>query len=227
MIRQNKGYLFNPFYSGTDRDILPVFTFIKRSVFMTTGLAGTVICLVCLYLGMREVMNLGGFVASGGPYEIAHQAPDWIWIMPASIFGGMFFILLNFLNARKIGGIKILIFLWPALFLSLGYNFMEYAINPPGDHSKIVISWLICGIIFIGMGGIPLLVIIRSIIQHIRNRSTSEHSAFKEFYTGQNHPENGKYMNKKSVAVLVFLLTILGLAGGIFLGITLFKIISS
>jgi hypothetical protein len=77
------------------------------------------------------------------------------------------------------------------------------------------------------MGGIPLLAIIRSIIQRIRNQSTPEHKTFMNFYPRQNIPKKGKYINKKAVAIIVFLLTILGLAGGIFLGVTLFSLISS
>ena len=48
-----------------------------------------------LYQGMAEIMTTqGGFVASGGPYEIAHPAPGWGWLVPVSIlalfaFGGL------------------------------------------------------------------------------------------------------------------------------------------
>ena len=50
--------------------------------------------LTLLYQGMRAIMYLGGFVASGGPYAIAHPAPGWVWIVPVSI------ILLELPNSR-------------------------------------------------------------------------------------------------------------------------------
>src|SRR5574340_303278 len=51
------------------------------------GAAGMAAAIALLYQGMATVMETaGGFVATGGPYAIAHPAPDWIWIMPGSIF---------------------------------------------------------------------------------------------------------------------------------------------
>jgi hypothetical protein len=47
---------------------------------------------------------------------------------------------------------------WPALFLSLGYNFWDYGLNPPGVNAPdIVWGWIICGMLFFLMGGLPLL----------------------------------------------------------------------
>jgi hypothetical protein len=50
------------------------------------------------------------------------------------------------------------VFAWSALFLALGWNFLDYGINPPGDNGT-VIGWLICGIVFVIMGGVPLLLL--------------------------------------------------------------------
>ena len=161
---KNRTVWFEPFYGREKLDSLSYLQFIKALCGLFIGLSGTVFCLVILFLGMRWVLNVGGFVASGGPYRIAHQAPDWIWIIPVSIFSAVFFILLHFFNSRKLGGIKILPFLWPALFLSLGYNFFDFAFNPPGSEGGLVVSWLICGILFVLMGGLPLLVVIRAIL---------------------------------------------------------------
>ena len=44
---------------------------------------------------------------------------------------------------------------WPALFLGLGWNFLEYGVrNPFGEGVEL--GWLIPGVIFIIMGGVPL-----------------------------------------------------------------------
>ena len=44
---------------------------------------------------------------------------------------------------------------WPALFLGLGWNFLEYGVrNPFGDGVEL--GWLIPGVIFMIMGGVPL-----------------------------------------------------------------------
>jgi hypothetical protein len=47
---------------------------------------------------------------------------------------------------------------WPALFLSLGWNFLEYGIRPPGGQSGPEIGWLICGVVFVAIGAVPLVI---------------------------------------------------------------------
>jgi len=51
----------------------------------------------------------------------------------------------------------VLVFLaWPALFLSLGWNFLEYGFFAvEGDW---VWSWLFCGVLFVLMGAVPLAI---------------------------------------------------------------------
>jgi hypothetical protein len=45
--------------------------------------------------------------------------------------------------------------LWPALFISLGWNFLEYGFDPPFGEG-LAWGWLVCGVLFMLMGGIPL-----------------------------------------------------------------------
>jgi hypothetical protein len=75
------------------------------------------------------------------------------------LFGG----LMAWRGSRLGGNYGALVLLaWPALFLSLGWNFLEYAIWPPGPESGIVLGWLIPGVVFVIMGGGPLLVLLPS-----------------------------------------------------------------
>ncbi len=60
------------------------------------------------------------------------------------------------------GAAGLLLLGWPALFISLGYNFIDYAINPPEGMGSTA-GWWVCGILFALMGlpalaGIPMLV---------------------------------------------------------------------
>jgi len=222
MSNNNRQFNFTPFYFNTDRHRRSLFSFLNKCIWMFIGLTGLVIGLVLLYLGMRGIMDLGGFVASGGPYQITHNAPDWFWVFPVSIFGILFGMLIYFLTARKIGGVKILLFLWPALFLSLGYNFIEYAIGH-GDHSKIVFGWLIPGITFILMGGIPLLLILFSIFQYSFNKKQVGGKSFGSYYSTSEDQENGILLNDKMAGFIVVLLNIAGIASGIYFGIQLFN----
>ena len=108
---------------------------------------------------MRAVMDLGGFCASGGPYEIAVECPDAvIATTPLSILGGFLAAGLIIWGAAGLPGAWMsLVFLaWPALFLSLGWNFLEYGFFPP--EGGWVWSWLFCGVLFVLMGAVPLVI---------------------------------------------------------------------
>jgi hypothetical protein len=126
------------------------------------GVAGLAFSLTILWLSMRAVMDIGGACASGGPYLPAVECPDIVIAMtPLSIFGLFLFGGLAIWGGASIGaGWAGLVGLaWPALFLSLGWNFLEYGLNPPGaDPGQIEWSWLFCAIVFGVMGGVPLAV---------------------------------------------------------------------
>src|SRR4051794_21387719 len=47
---------------------------------------------------------------------------------------------------------------WPALFLSLGYNFWDYGLDAPGEQGANA-GWIVCGVLFVLMGGLPLLAL--------------------------------------------------------------------
>jgi hypothetical protein len=54
-----------------------------------------------------------------------------------------------------------LVFLaWPALFLSLGWNFLDYGFFPPEGADGWVWSWIFCGVLFVIMGAAPLLFVV-------------------------------------------------------------------
>jgi hypothetical protein len=137
-------------------DALEGSALLKRSVLMFVGLAGAVASLTILFLCMRSVMDIGGVCASGNtPYVISHPCPTGVpGLMMGSIFGGLIFLGLYGISAI---GPNLTLFAWPALFLSLGWNFLEYGIDPPGGGG-LVFGWLLCGVIFVLMGGIPLVI---------------------------------------------------------------------
>jgi len=148
-----------PFHPGDGREDRSAATFVIQTLVLLVSLFGFVFCLTSLYLAMRGIMRLGGMVASGGPYAIAHPAPGWAWLVPCSMLVGLIFIGLNAYASHRVGGFKAVIFAWPVLFLSLGWNFLEFAFKGGGGHG-IVWGWLVCGVIFIPMGAIPLLFIL-------------------------------------------------------------------
>ncbi len=138
--------------------------------------------LTILFLAMRGVMDLGGMVAVGGPYEIAHPAPGYWWIFTISIMACVVIALANMgvfslpraaaaANYGPFGGIRSLtegngevslvaVFFWPAIFLSLGWNFCEYGFF---RAEGLAWGWVASGIVFVFMGGIPLYVLLKEV----------------------------------------------------------------
>ncbi len=111
--------------------------------------------LVMVYNGMRGVLELGGFVASGGPYEIAHPAPGYVWIFPVFINVMVISMIASPTLGKKVNGPNLMSLSWSALFISLGWNFTEFGFR------AVSTGWIICAVLFMAMGLIPLAVILR------------------------------------------------------------------
>lgn len=114
------------------------------------------LCFTLLYLGSSTVMGLGGYCASGGPYQIEVQCPEAVvMFVPLSIFGGLGAVALGVLLARGFGT-PLLSWAWPILFVGLGAAFLIASAQPGG------ITFLICGVLFLAMGGFPLVLEVRA-----------------------------------------------------------------
>lgn len=126
----------------------PVFSF-PQAVLSTFGITfGTAV----LWAGMRGIIigTGSGFVAIGGPYVIENEAPGWVWVIPVSIFILMISIFWNMPAARVANGWSMVLPGWTLLFGSLGWNFMEFGLNPPMGEG-LEWGWIICGVVFFGM----------------------------------------------------------------------------
>ena len=145
-------------FAAPDRTSPPLSAIVR----FLLGVAGLAFSLTILWLSMRAVMDIGGACASGGPYVPAVECPDIVIAMtPLSIFGLFLFGGLAIWGGASIGaGWAGLVGLaWPALFLSLGWNFLEYGLNPPGaEPGELAWGWLVCAIVFGVMGGVPLAI---------------------------------------------------------------------
>lgn len=121
------------------------------------GVAGLAFSITLMFIEMRAVLDVGGSCADGGPYVSAQSCPDGTWLMFLAIFGGFGWGALAFWAGSLIGGRYGLVPLlaWPGLFCSLGFNFLQYGVTPPGGGGP-ELGFLIPGILFELMGGIPL-----------------------------------------------------------------------
>lgn len=120
------------------------------------SLTGIAAALTVVFLSMRAVMDIGGVCAEGGPFVPRQPCPDGV---PGLLVGGMWIgvllalVYIGLASRFRIPSLAGL--LWPALFISLGWNFLDYAFDPPFG-TDLEVGWLVPGILFMLMGGIPL-----------------------------------------------------------------------
>ncbi|MCJ7438257.1 MAG: hypothetical protein MUP97_10925 [Acidimicrobiia bacterium] len=188
----------------------------KRSVFTFVGLAGTVAALTSVFYCMRAVMEVGGVCASGNtPYDIRVQCPTGVpGLMIGSIFLGLGFLALYAVSAV---GPNLTLLAWPALFLSLGWNFLEFGLDPPGGNGTAA-GWLVCAVVFFAMGGIPLVI---GISAFVMGRDTRVPSRVTN-RVGKVGPGTGTTVTG-NLLISAWVLQLVAIAFGIWIGIEIFE----
>ena len=128
------------------------------SILILVSIAALAAALTLLFLGMRAVMTIGGSCAEGGPYVIDRPCPKGIpMVILGSIWGGIVAAGVYAFQSFKHQVPSLIAFAWPALFLSLGWNFLEFGLDPPGGGG-LAWGWLVCAVLFFVMGGGPVLL---------------------------------------------------------------------
>lgn len=190
--------------------------FVKKSVLTFVALTGTVAALTALFYGMRAVMDVGGVCGSGNtPYAIRTPCPSGVGgVMVGSILLGLVFLAVYAVSAV---GPNLTLLAWPALFLSLGWNFFEYGVDPPTGDGPVW-GWLVCGIVFFAMGGIPLALGIGTFVMGRDSRVPSTVTD----RVGKVGPGTGATVTGNLLA-FAWVLQVVAIAVGIWLGIQVFE----
>jgi hypothetical protein len=114
-----------------------------------------VFCFTLLYRTSAVVMALGGSCASGGPYVIEVECPESVLLFaPMSIFGIFIAAGIALVFARGFGT-PLVLWGWTILFVGLGIAFLLASFAPGG------VAFLVVAILFIAMGLVPLLIVLR------------------------------------------------------------------
>jgi hypothetical protein len=133
---------------------------LRDVLWLGVAVAGGVMCITLLSLGMRSVMDIGGACADGGPYVSARPCPNGT--APAMFLGsfGLFgFGALGMVFGARVGSPwgAFPLFGWSLLFGVLGWNFLQYGwLNPP-EGQGVELGFLVPGIMFEVMAIVPLL----------------------------------------------------------------------
>lgn len=113
-----------------------------------------------LYLTAFTVMSIGGYCASGGPYQIEVQCPDNVLAFtPWNIFGGMIAVAVSLLFAQGFAT-PLVLWAWPILFTGLSIPFFYSAAYGAWGNIFIGVMFLVMGLgavwIFFKGGGLRL-----------------------------------------------------------------------
>ena len=116
--------------------------------------AGLAAAGAAVYLAMRHTMvNTGAFCATGGPYVIANECEQEPFaLLAGGIVAYLVFAALHWGFTAWVGGPQIGVFaVCGALFLALGWNFVDLGLDPPTGDGPTV-GWLVSGVSFWVMG---------------------------------------------------------------------------
>jgi hypothetical protein len=127
---------------------------------------GISVCLTIVVLGGAQIMDAGGFVASGGPYEIAHPVPSGSWIQPLAFFGLFAFSLAHAIFAWRIKAPGLVYAVWCILWTAVGAQTLWYGFHPPRGNG-LAWGWLIMGGVFllVGLGSVAAYFALRDFIE--------------------------------------------------------------
>ena len=145
-------------------------------VVLGLGVAAGAAAITILSLIMRSVTAIGGSCADGGPYVSAQPCPTGTGTALLLVFACTLTCLIGTLWAASVLKAPIpLLLAWPAIFLTLGWNFLEDGFDPP-DGQGVVTGFVVCGVLFVLMGGAPLLLWL-SVVRDAR-RTRRAHAGF-------------------------------------------------
>lgn len=111
--------------------------------------AGVGAAITAVYLGMRDLMRQGGFCASGGPYEISSECTSGqVGLLFGGIVALLVFAALHSALTAWVDGPRVGIFaICGFLFAALGWNFLEFGVDPPQEDGTVW-GWVIPGVLF-------------------------------------------------------------------------------
>lgn len=123
---------------------------VGRGLQAAAALATAVIGLTWLNRVAASVLSVGGSCGTGGPYKVATPCPSGAWMAPVGILVGLAGLAV-YLWRRPAGGPQLVWLAWPALFGSLGVQFLRAAAAEPEAYG----FWL-CGVVFVAMALVPV-----------------------------------------------------------------------
>ncbi len=174
--------------------------------------AGMALAIALLFEAVRATLQLASDEMLGaGLLQLLAAAGGWIWLIPVAlvllfVFGG-----LGMMTVHAIGGLNIAPLAWTGLFLSLGWNFLRFGLNPPGADASNW-GWIAVGAVFWLFGLGPFIGLLREARAHLRG-------------VWARRPHGGPSPAQAQAERLVLPVQVAGVAVGVALGIAAFRLL--
>ena len=159
---------------------------------LVVGIAGLGVCGTLLYKSMAAVLEVGGSCGSGGFNVVAVPCPDNApLVINVAIWGGLIALGLTVGATHALHAPSVAWLAWPGLFLTLGYNFLHFGLNPPGGGGTQT-GWIVCAVLFGVMGVVPLVLGVIHFVHKsgdsttLSNRAVALSAAFRNATTPPN-----------------------------------------
>jgi hypothetical protein len=135
---------------------------VKRAravVALGSGVASGAAGITILSQIMRSVGAVGGSCADGGPYVSAQPCPDGTGSAMMLVLGlALVCVIGTLYGASVLKAPQPVLLGWPAIFLTLGWNFLDDGWFDPPAGAGISGGYIVCGVVFWLMGAGPLLI---------------------------------------------------------------------
>jgi len=142
------------------------------------GVAAVAAAITILSMIMRSVGEVGGSCADGGPYVSAQPCPDGTGPAMLAVFGlAVFGVIATIWGAAKLDAPLPVLWAWPALFFTLGWNFLDDGLFDPPAGAGVSGGYVFCGVLFWVMGAAPLLLAIPLLRSQRRDALKAEKKA--------------------------------------------------
>lgn len=120
----------------------------------------SIACMAAIFvmvpLAMLQLLDVGGFCASGGPYVIRQECPDGVMPVLGAGFPLLFVFGIAYTVSLPTGWRFLLVWCWPLLFLIIAAAFIVSAFTAP-DQGFAAVPFIV-GIVMAAIGIGPMLI---------------------------------------------------------------------
>jgi hypothetical protein len=114
--------------------------------------------IVLILVGALAVLDVGGFCAVGGPYQIRQECPPGTALVLALGVPALFVAGIGYVFSKPASWTAVIGWAWPVLFVGLAVCFFLSAAGAP--DGAIVVAPVVVGIMMLAIGIVPVWLVV-------------------------------------------------------------------